>query len=182
MSALVAAANVTLTELEDGGYLIAKQSGGSAWNGSAISVAPAPGDFVLRMKPMQGNRNVAAGVSAEPAGMASATLDYGFYFRSSGLLQQFQGGVAVSSSQPGYGAEEIFWLVREGGTIRFLSGPELESAVLLSESGPVTGPLSFDSAFFTIGSAIEARFEVVLPPGEGPRPRCGASLGLGLCL
>lgn len=183
MGVLIGEANVSVAALGDGAYLLQKSGGGSGWNGSAVSAMAAAGDFTLRLRPMQGNRNLSAGVSAEPQGVAGAAIGYGFYFRSTGLLQQFEGGSAADSSQPAYAPEETFWLIREAGMIRWLSGAELESAALLGESGPVEGPLWFDSAFFTVGSAVEAQFLAAVGQAAAPRPAMlGGSFGLSLCL
>lgn len=131
------AANTTVTRNPDTGLYQVKKTGGSstAWDASAREATPITGDFVMQIRPGQGNTGSAAGVSTSSTPNGIAGLSLGVVFNNNGVSYLFQGQLE-SLGQAGhvyYNANDSFWMVRSGSTVRFYKGDTLAAAMA---SGP----------------------------------------------
>ncbi|MEA3065620.1 MAG: trimeric autotransporter adhesin, partial [Sphingomonadales bacterium] len=79
-------ANTTVSATSDGYLRITKTSGSAGdWDADAHSPIKAEGDFVLRLRTVQNNKHIVAGLSTAPGANASYTnQEYGLYFTDGG--------------------------------------------------------------------------------------------------
>jgi YD repeat-containing protein len=159
-------ANTTVSATSDGYHRITKTSGSAAdWDADAHSVAKVEGDFVLRLRPVQNNKYVVAGLSTAPAVNASYTNpEYGLYFVADGTVYYMESGSYVYLNTT-YAAGDVFWIQRTGTTISYYKGATLGAAqaagALRTRTG-ATETLYFDSSFYQTGAALDVTFN----PGE----------------
>jgi YD repeat-containing protein len=159
---IVNGVNTGVTTQEDGLYRVTKLTGGTwDWNADARSTSKAEGDFVLRLRPSQTDRQVVGGVATAPgANSSSNNADYGFLFQDTGVVHYIESGT-WSTLGINYKAGDNFWLVRTGSTINYYGGVTLESAIaagtLRTRTG-VSGTYYFDSSFLTNGASMDVAF------------------------
>ena len=155
-------ANTTVSAEADGYHRITKTSGNPAdWDSDAHSLVKAEGDFVLRLRPVQSNKNVVAGLATAPAANASyPNPEYGLYFTSGGNVYYMESGAYVYLNT-NYVAGDVFWIQRAGSTISYYKGANLGAAQAAGALRTLTGatqPLYFDSSFHEAGAAIDVTF------------------------
>jgi YD repeat-containing protein len=159
---LAPGANTTVSAESDGSFRITKTSGSAAdWDADAHSLIKAEGDFVLRLRPVQNNKNVVAGLSTAPGSNASYTNpEYGLYFTDGGTVYYMESGSYVYLNT-NYVAGDVFWINRSGSTISYYKGANLGAAMAagaLRTRTSATQPLYFDSSFYSVGAAIDVTF------------------------
>jgi YD repeat-containing protein len=161
VQSLVPGANTTVTA--DSDYIrITKTNGAEGvWDADAHSTIKAEGDFVLRLRAVQNNKAVIAGLATAPGANASYTNpEYGLYFVENGTVYYMESGSYVYLNT-NYVAGDVFWIQRSGTTINYYKGATLGAAMA---AGPLrtrtaaTEPLYFDSSFLNMGAAIDVTF------------------------
>jgi YD repeat-containing protein len=155
-------ANTTVSAEADGSYRITKTSGSAGdWDADAHSLIKAEGDFVLRLRPVQNNKYVVAGLSTAPAVNASYTNpEYGLYFVADGTVYYMESGSYVYLNTT-YAAGDVFWIQRTGTTISYYKGATLgaaQAAGALRTRTSATEALYFDSSFYQTGAALDVIF------------------------
>ncbi len=146
----------------DGTFRIVKNGGGDVtWDADARSSRPMSGDFALQVRPAQRDKIMILGLSRQPANSAGPdNLDYGFYYVNDGQMYAWEAGGGGVSSLGAYGANQSYWLFREGSTLYYGAGNDAASARqnVLRSIGGAGGDLYFDSAIYQTGAAADIGF------------------------
>ncbi|HYD39126.1 MAG TPA: LysM peptidoglycan-binding domain-containing protein [Allosphingosinicella sp.] len=161
--------NTAVSTTSDGLYRIAKTLATDVWDADARSSTRTDGDFILRLRPTQTDRNFVGGVARAPSANSSYTnADYGFFFVPGGTVYYMEAG----SYQPigaTYAAGDNFWLTRVGNTISYYKGATLEAAIaagaLRTRTG-VSGSFHFDSSLHGAGTVFDVAFTPVEANGS----------------
>lgn len=177
MGAIVNAANCDVAAAAGGAWVVTKTGGvDGVSDASAVSSAAIGGDFVLRLRPL-GAGLCYLGVSANPAaGVSETTIER--------ALQLNAGVVRISESgvlRPGSFALATYgWIRRSGGSLQYLIGPLLATAMVRRTVGDAGAPLFFDSAIATAGFAVEVKFAAPAAYAARRPGARGLTLGVGL--
>ena len=155
---ITARVDTAVTQTSDGLTRIQKTSASTAFDADATSAVGASGDFLLRLRPVQSDKFIIAGISKNPTFDANYTnVEFGIEFYSWGLQTVVQGATQTAVST--YNEGETFWLARAGTTLSFYKGATLSAAM---SAGPietlqgVSGTYYFDSSL--AGGAIDVAF------------------------
>ncbi|HEY5723948.1 MAG TPA: LysM peptidoglycan-binding domain-containing protein [Allosphingosinicella sp.] len=154
---IVNGVGTSVVQQADGLYRITKTGALTAWDADGRSTSRAESDFVLRLRPGQADKNVVAGVAADPASASYTDVNYGIYFKNDGTVLENLFWTSLGT----YAAGDNFWIVRTGGTINYYKGATLESAMAAGSLGAregVTGAYFFDSSFNHNGAFLDVGF------------------------
>ncbi|PSJ42219.1 LysM peptidoglycan-binding domain-containing protein [Allosphingosinicella deserti] len=152
--------NTVVTAQVDGSFRIRKAAGAvNGYDASVRSAQSFPGDFVLRLRPQQGDRYFIGGVSRNPDASNSFTnIDAGIEMLADGRLFYVE-GTGYGSLGARYAAGDTLWLRRVGSNLSYYKGASLEQAVaagpLRVVSGSALGTVSFDSAIYSLGAECD---------------------------
>jgi hypothetical protein len=177
MAAIVNAANCAV-EARPGGVFAVTKTGGdpAAPDASAVSSQSIAGDFVLRVRPVDGFLGY-FGVSASPLASAGFnTIDRAVQINGT-TGRCYESGI---QRPPAFMVEDGYvWLRRTGSRLDYLYGAELATAALARSVTGVSAAMWFDSSIVTPGVGIEVKFDV---PGAfaAAKRRRRLSLALGL--
>ncbi|PTS90545.1 hypothetical protein DBR17_01085, partial [Sphingomonas sp. HMWF008] len=155
--------NTSVVQLSDGMYRITKTGGDESWwpgDADATSQAGTNGDFVVHLRPVQGNKQVMGGVSYGPtANAAFDTLNFAISFTVDGQVKYVEPGLTGLLGSGAYSAGDDFWLVRTGGTISYYRGATLATAIgagALHSSSIGDAKYYFDSSLVSAGGVLDA--------------------------
>ncbi|WP_447728321.1 hypothetical protein [Sphingomonas koreensis] len=151
--------NAIATLQPDGTYRITKTGGSSgSYDAQVQSVTGLSGDFVFRLRPLQANKYLMAGVSQNPNASTSYTnLDFAIEAADNGNIYTYAGGSGALLTS--YVAGDNLWMVRTGSTISYYKGATIEAAktagALRTLTG-VSGTFYFcDAALYDVGATAD---------------------------
>ncbi|HEX8225714.1 MAG TPA: polymorphic toxin-type HINT domain-containing protein [Allosphingosinicella sp.] len=165
-TAIANGVNTAVTTTADGLYRITKTGGSAAyWDADARSSTKTDGDFVLRLRLGQSDKNVIGGVATNPSASAYYTNpDYGLFFVPGGAVHYMEAGNYQPIAGVTYVAGDNFWVTRVGSTISYYKGATLEAAIaagaIRTRTG-VSGTFHFDSSFHETGAVMDVSFTPV---------------------
>ncbi|RSY78556.1 LysM peptidoglycan-binding domain-containing protein [Sphingomonas koreensis] len=165
--------NAIATLQPDGTYRVTKTGGSSGtYDAQVQSSQGISGDFVFRLRPLQTDKYLLAGVAQNPNASLSYTgLDFAIEAAANGYMYHYDNGVYAQLTS--YVAGDSLWMVRTGSTLSYYKGDTLEAAkaaAALRTVNGVSGTFYADAALYTIGAvadmsltptSIEESFNVV---------------------
>lgn len=139
--------NMNAQDLGDGVYRLTKTGGvAGTYDASAHSATAASGDFRLKTAFSYTDNQVGfVGMNNDPQASNSWNdIDHSLIW-SSGSWYVYESGATVANWVGG--VETTLWITREGTTVTYLEGADLETATVRHTSAVTSsGPLFFDSS------------------------------------
>lgn len=122
----------------------------NAWDASARSLTSYPAAFVSATP--ANSSYMAFGLNTDPSSDNSwASIDYGIEFTGTGGVALIAGGSVVTPALSTYTAGvDTFTLIYDGSSILIVKN----NAVIISTPASASGPLFFDSSFYTAGAQL----------------------------
>jgi hypothetical protein len=136
-------------------YNVTKTASAAWGNGGAYSGQAFKDNFRLRLRALQTNCGIVAGMtSGDPAADDSfPAIDRGIYFVADGTAGVFEGG-GFATTAAAYTTADVFWIDRQAGSLTYRKGAVFETATILRTLS-LTTSFKFDCALNDTGGILE---------------------------